>query len=115
MRGSERIFGALRYTRAHLDRDAILHLLPMHKNKRFTPPAVNYFQFSRSSGECFPLADAVNIVLSGVLLLLSAEEPFDLHYMHHLNQCLPATDLLYVSLSDYSKEELICIEMLLAS
>lgn len=49
------------------------------------------------------------------MLLLSAEEPIDLHCMHLLNQCLPATDLLYVSLSDYSKQALIYIEMLLAS
>ena len=48
------------------------------KNKRFTPLAVNEFQFSRSPGQRFPLADAVSIVLSG-MLLLSAEEAFDVH------------------------------------
>lgn len=57
---------------------------------------------------------SVSIVPSG-MLLLSAEEAFDVHCIHFLNQCLPATDLLHVSLSDCSKHVLIYIEMLLAS
>lgn len=56
---------------------------------------------------------SVSIVLSGVLLL-SAEEAFDVHYIYLCNRCLPATDLLYLSLGDCSKHVLIRIGMLLA-
>lgn len=45
--------------------------------------------------------------------LITVEEAFDVHCIHHLNQCLSATDLLSISLSDSSKHVLIYIEMLL--
>lgn len=45
--------------------------------------------------------------------LITVEEAFDVHSMHHLNQCLSATDLLSIILSDCSKHVLIYIEMFL--
>lgn len=45
--------------------------------------------------------------------LIAVEEAFDGHCIHHLNQCLSATYLLSISLSDYSKHVLVYLEMLL--
>lgn len=47
---------------------------------------INYFQFSSSHGQHFPLVDAVSIVPSGVLLL--SAQAFDVHCIHLLNQLL---------------------------
>lgn len=45
--------------------------------------------------------------------LIAVEEAFDVHYFDHFNQCLSATDLLSIRLSDYSKHVLMYFEMLL--